>query len=248
MHPYLDASRFHAFAHRGGALEVPENSFEAFFHASDLGYRYFETDVQLTADGEVVVFHDDDMERLTGTRGLVSEKSWDEVRKLKVHGVGRIPLLNEVLEAFPKMKLNIDAKTDVVAGPLCKIGRAYMDRICFASDNDRRLQFMRDALGPDACTSSATGEMIRFALPALVGLKGTLPQGQCVQIPTHANFLPVLTKRMLNQAHEAGKVVHIWTIDDEGQMNRLIDFGVDGIMTDRPELLRQISEARGVWA
>jgi len=248
MHPFLSDTKFAAFAHRGGAHEVPENSLEAFEHAVALGYRYFETDVQLTADGVVVVFHDDEISRLTGKEGLVGDWSWSDLKSLKVNGKGQIPRLEDVLSAWPDLKLNIDAKTDQVAMPLCHIAKQVpSDRLCLASESDLRIKAIREEMGTSICTASATRETALFVLPALAGLPPRSMPAECLQIPPRSRGIPLVTPRQLAAAKSAGKAVHVWTIDDEAEMERLIDLGGDGIMTDRPSLLRGILKRRNLW-
>lgn len=249
MHAFLEGGPFAAFAHRGGALEAVENTMEAFAHAAALGYRYIETDVQVTSDGVVVIFHDDVLDRLTDLTGLVSDRTWDELSNTLVHGAGKIPRLEDALTAWPDMRFNIDAKTDDVAAPLCAIAREdNLDRLCLASDNDKRVTYIRDEMGVGACTAAATRETVRFFAAALMGLKPRACAGNCFQVPTHAYGIPFLTLRQLSRAREVGKPVHVWTIDEPAEMGRLTEIGVDGIMTDRPAQLRDVLKERDLWA
>jgi glycerophosphoryl diester phosphodiesterase len=248
MHAFLEGSEFTAFAHRGGALETAENTMDAFEHAVGLGYRYIETDVQLSADGIVVVFHDDRLDRLTDLEGRIADHPWEVLSRTKVHGTGFIPRLSDVLAAWPQVHFNIDAKTDDVAAPLCSIARLdNLDRFCLASDNDRRIAYIRSELGPRVCTAAASREAARFLLPPLLGLPPGHCDADCLQIPPRSMGLPLLTARQLNCAAEAGKAVHIWTIDDEREMEGLVDLGGGGIMTDRPWRLREVLKRRNLW-
>lgn len=249
MHPYLEGAQFTAFAHRGGALEAAENTMEAFAHAAELGFGYIETDVQLTSDGVVVVFHDDVLDRLTDLTGRVSDHTWAELAQTPVHGAGKIPRLEDALRAWPEMRFNIDAKTDDVAPPLCAIARGDdLDRLCLASDNDKRIAFIRSELGAGLCTPAATGETLRFFLAALVGLKPGPTAADCFQVPPRAHGVPFLTQRQRDRAQEAGKPIHVWTIDEPGEMEYLLDRDVQGIMTDRPTQLREVLKRRNLWA
>jgi len=248
MHSFLEGLEFIPFAHRGGALEAAENSIEAFAYAINLGYRYIETDVQLTADGVVVIFHDDVLDRVTGLSGQVSDHTWAELEETKVHGTGAIPRLADVLYAWPELRLNIDAKTDEVAGPLCRIAKAdNLERLCLASEDDKRINFIRGELGAGLCTAAATKEIASFFIPALVGLKGRPTPADCFQIPVGSHGLPLTTKRQLARAREAGKPVHIWTIDEKAEMEQLVERGVGGIMTDRPRVLREVLKQQNLW-
>jgi glycerophosphoryl diester phosphodiesterase len=248
MHSFLEGSAVAAFAHRGGALEGAENTLEAFQHAVDLGYRYIETDVQVTADGVVVIFHDDILDRVTDLKGQVSERTWDEISHAKVHGKGGIPRLEDALRAWPEVRFNIDAKTDQVAAPLCRIARAdRLERLCLASDSDKRIAFIREELGAAVCTAGATWETAAFLIPILAGLKPRPTAAHCFQVPPKAYGIPAASPRQLSRAQEEGKAVHIWTIDEEAEMERLLDLGVQGIMTDRPALLKEVLARRNLW-
>ena len=248
MHPFLEGLDFIPFAHRGGALEAAENSLEAFAYAINLGYRYIETDVQLTADGVVVVFHDDVLDRVTGLSGQVSDHTWAELEAIKVHGTGSIPRLEDVLQAWPELRLNIDAKTDEVAAPLCRIAKAdNLERLCLASEDDKRISFIREELGAGLCTAAATREIAIFFLSALSGLRPRPTPADCFQIPVRSHGLPLTTKRQLARARDAGKPVHIWTIDAKVEMEQLVERGVGGIMTDRPRALREVLKQQNLW-
>ena len=143
------------FAHRGGTEHAGENTFEAFGHAVELGFRYLETDVHLTDDGEVVAFHDETLDRVTDSFGRLDEASLATVRSAEVVGGGRIPTLLDLLEAFPEAMLNIDAKSDAVAGPLLEVlsSADALDRVCVASFSSKRLSRIRDMAGPALCTA-----------------------------------------------------------------------------------------------
>ncbi len=248
MHSFLDSGGFAAMAHRGGALEVVENTLEAFEHAAKLGYRYIETDVQLTSDGVIVIFHDDVLDRLTSATGQVKDHTWAELKALRVHDAGRIPRLEEVLEAWPAMRFNIDAKTEDVAAPLCRLAPRYdLDRLCLASSSDKRVGFIRSELGDRVCTAGASWEVAGFILPVLVGLPSRSTAADCFQVPLSFYGLPIITPPILARTRQAGKALHVWTIDEEAEMDRLIGLGVDGIMTDRPGMLKSVLERRGIW-
>lgn len=123
-HPYLDHDGPIPFAHRGGASEAPENTLPAFEYAVGLGYRYLETDVHATADGRLVAFHDASLDRVTDRRGRIAELPWSEVARAMVDGRAPIPLLNDLFEAFPDARINIDCKSDRAVEPLVHAVRA----------------------------------------------------------------------------------------------------------------------------
>ncbi|MFW6027462.1 MAG: glycerophosphodiester phosphodiesterase [bacterium] len=248
MHPYFEDG-FLAFAHRGGALEMPENTLAAFRRAADLGYRYLELDVRATRDGRVVVFHDAELERATDSQGIVSEFRWEDLEAVRVAGMEPIPLLEEVLETFPNLKINIDAKDDAVVEPLSSLLRRAdaLRRVCVGTFSGRRLARLRRLLGPDLCTALGPGEIMRLWLAARTRIPPGSFAGQCAQVPVGYYGTDVATPVFVKTCARAGLPVHVWTIDDPVEMNRLIDLGVSGLMTDRPEILKAELERRGLW-
>jgi glycerophosphoryl diester phosphodiesterase len=248
-HPYLDHHGPIAFAHRGGAGDWPENSLEAFSNAVGLGFTYVETDAHVTSDGVVIAFHDDNLDRVTDRNGLISELPWSEVSQARIDGIAPIPLLEDLLTSWPSLRINIDAKHDEVVEPLAALleRTRTLDRVCIGSFSDRRLDHFRERFGKEVCTSMGPRGVARIRA-ASFGLGRKVPDGDCLQVPTHAGKVPLVDKRFLRKAHRAGLPVHVWTIDDVEEMHRLLDLGVDGIMTDRPAVLRAVLESRGQWS
>jgi glycerophosphoryl diester phosphodiesterase len=243
-HPYLDWPGPIPFAHRGGASDAPENTMPAFDRAVRLGYRYLETDVHVTADGIVVAFHDDDLSRTCGRPGRISTLPWSEVSTARVDGTEPIPRLSDLVEAFPGARLNIDCKSDAAVGPLAdEVKRlGILDGVCLASFSDRRIRMLRRRIGAGACTSMATREL------ALLWATGVnLGRALAAQVPVRQGRVVVVTKRFVRWAHRRGIPVHVWTIDDPAEMHRLLDLGVDGIITDRPTVLKEVFVERGLW-
>lgn len=250
--PYLESKGLLAFAHRGGANVHPENTMPAFEHALSLGYRYIETDVHATKDGVLLAFHDDRLDRVTDKTGIIAEMTYDEVRGAKVEGKEPIPLMADLLTAFPQVKINIDPKADNAVEPLIKVLKAAKatERVGIGSFSDARLAAMRAALGPGLCTSMGPIAATRLRLGSFLGpLKGLLGgfAAGCAQLPVHQSGLRLIDRRMVDHAHELGLQIHVWTIDEPAEMHRLIDMGVDGLMTDEPEVLKSVLEARGLW-
>jgi glycerophosphoryl diester phosphodiesterase len=246
-----------AFAHRGGALEAPENTWEAFRRAEGLGYRYIETDVHATSDGIVVTVHDADLARTTGRPGLVRDARWAELSAVRATGSGEpIPRLDEALAAWPHIRWNIDAKHDSVVGPLIEtIHRAgALDRVCIVSFNDRRVARLRRAFGPKLCTAMGSGATALLRLASVVpggtgaALQGRIGDYGAAQVPVRRWGMTIVDRRLVETAHEQGSEVHVWTVDDATEMERLLDLGVDGIMTDRPEVLKDVLTRRNEWA
>jgi len=247
-HRYLDAHHPIAIAHRGGALEAPENTIQAFRSAHDLGFRYFETDAQLTADGVVVAFHDSRLDRVSEESGKILDWTWGDLANVAINGTGRLPTLLSLLQEFPNTRFNLDAKSDRVLAPLlaCIDEAQAFDRVCVGSFSDKRLRQARERHGDRLCTSFGPRAILDLVARSR-GIKRPLSDGFAVQVPETLRGIPVITSRFVEQAHEDGLVVHAWTIDDAAQMHRLLDLGVDGIMTDRPTVLRAVLESRGMW-
>lgn len=244
MHPYLDWPGPLAFAHRGGASDNPENTLPAFQHAVDLGYTYLETDVHATADGVLVAFHDADLRRTCGRPGRIDELPWREVSQARVEGAEPIPRFDDLLEAFPQARINIDCKADSGVDALIAALSRHdcLDRVCVGSFNDARIRRIRGQVGDRLCTSFGPAQiaLLRSGLPVPWG-------GQCAQIPVRQGPITVLSERTVSRARERGYHVHVWTIDEPEEMARLLDMGVDGIMTDRPVVLKDVLGRRGQW-
>lgn len=244
-HPFLDWPGPIPFAHRGGASIAPENTLAAFRHAVDLGYRYLETDVHATADGVLVAFHDVDLSRTCGRPGLIGEMSWSDVARARVDDREPIPLLEDLLEEFGEARINIDCKSDAAVEPLIATVRrtGCIDRICIGAFSDRRLRRLRGALGEGLCTALGPLEVAGLRL---LGRRPHTPTA--AQVPVRQGPIEIVTEGFIERSRRHGIDVHVWTIDDPDEMSRLLDLGVGGIMTDRPDLLREVLESRRQWA
>ncbi|WP_062388684.1 glycerophosphodiester phosphodiesterase family protein [Demequina iriomotensis] len=249
-HPYFDVP-FTALAHRGFSRDGLENSMAAFQAAVDLGFRYLETDGHGTADGVAVALHDASLDRTTDAEGEVAELPWETVRRARIGGVEPVPLLEDVLGTWPDVRVNIDVKAESGIVPIAEaIERTGAhDRVCVASFSAQRREATVARLSRPVATSAGTSEAARFFVGGLLGL-GTLRSLRGVdglQIPWRVGVVPVLAQRHIRLAHQAGKVVHVWTVNRREEMESLIDAGVDGIVSDRADLLRKVLEARGMW-
>lgn len=253
---FLDHPHPIAFAHRGGALEAPENSWTAFRRARELGYHYLETDVHATSDGVVVTIHDEDVARTTGHSGLVRDRTWSELSAIRLTGTDEpVPRLDDALASWPEMRWNIDAKHDSVVGPLVEtIHRSgALDRVCITSFDDRRLARIRRALGPGLCAGMGPAATAALRLGSVVpGRPGRVLAQRvagfgATQIPIRSGRIPMADHRLIDTAHRLGIEVHVWTVDDAPTMDRLLDLGADGIMTDRPSALKEVLIRRGAW-
>jgi glycerophosphoryl diester phosphodiesterase len=244
---YLDHPLPLAFAHRGGAGHYAENSWTAFEHAVGLGYAYLETDVHATADGVLVAFHDKTLDRVTDATGAIAALPYAAVAAARIGGTEPIPRLADLLGAWPDIRFNIDVKDAPAVRPLAEVLRrtAAYNRVCICSFSARRLQATRRALSRPVCmaTSPLDIGLLRYGLPAATLAPKFAAAGvRCAQIP--ASMASAL---FLRRARVAGLQVHVWTVDDATAMARLLDLGVDGIMTDQTELLRAVLTERGQW-
>jgi glycerophosphoryl diester phosphodiesterase len=258
-HPYLDGPHPRAYAHRGwhtgGGLE---NTMAGFVRAVDEGYSYLELDVHASADGVAVVHHDATLDRTTDGTGRIALLHSDALAEVRVGGVEPLPLLADVLAALPGARVTIELKSaaavDAVLGVLERLDAWH--RVCLGAFDERRLVRARRLGGARLCTSmgqaSAIGLRSRAwldALPSPLSLLPALPfTGQLAQLPHRFGPLTVVDDRLIAAAHAAGREVHVWTVDDPAEMAALLDAGADGLLTDRPDLLREVLQARGAWA
>jgi glycerophosphoryl diester phosphodiesterase len=245
---YLDHPRPLAFAHRGGgAGHFPENSWKAFEHAAGLGYAYLETDVHATADGTVVAFHDKTLDRVTDRTGRIARLTTAQVAAARIGGTEPIPLLADLIMAWPDVRFNLDVKDEPAIVPLIEVLRATnsWDRVCLTSFSGRRLEATRKLLPRPVCSAAAPAGVgaILAGLPArTLAARFSARSVRCAQIP-----FGMATSRFIDRAHAAGLQVHAWTVNDPALMASLLSLGVDGIMTDQAELLRDALLARGQW-
>lgn len=246
---------FTAMAHRGGALLAEnlgiENTMEAFENAVRLGYEYLETDVHATRDGVLVAFHDSNLHRVTDTAAEISDLSLAELRQVRVGGRAVIPTLDELFEGFGSCCFNLDIKAAGAADLLAAAIRRHdaAGRVCVGSFSARRLNRFR-RLAPHVPTSvSPVG--VAASLVGLVSRTPT-PSPRVFQVPLTHQVGPVtvriVTPARVRAVHGAGRKLHVWTIDDPVVMHELIDWGVDGIITDRPDLLKGVLSDRGMWS
>ena len=248
IHPYLDHDGPLAIAHRGGAGDHPENTERAFRHAVELGFTHVETDVHVTSDGVAVAFHDDVLDRVTDRVGIIAELPWSEVSRALVDGTDPICRLDDLLDGFPDTRFNLDPKHDAAVEPLAEVLRrtGATSRVCVGSFSDKRLDRMRSLMGNDLCTGTGPRRTLLLVLNSL-HLPVRPRNSMVAQVPVKSNGITIVTRRFVEAAHRLGMHVHVWTIDDSGEMDRLLDLGVDGLMTDLPELLKATYERRGQW-
>lgn len=251
--PFLDdPGPVLAFAHRGGARhpDLPglENTLRAFRHAAGLGYRYLETDVHVTRDGVLVAFHDLLLERVSDGVGRIEDLDTAALAGPRVAGEP-VPTLAELVDAFPEARFNVDLKADAAVAPLAAFvaERGLHDRVLVASFSLRRLRRFRRLIGPRVPTSASPAEVAAYVL-----LPGRLARAltrrvAALQVPHRVGPLTVASERLVRRAHAVGVQVHVWTVDDPAEMALLLDRGVDGLMTDRTDLLAAVLTERGLW-
>lgn len=254
-HPYLAASRPRAFAHRGwhvGDLAGLENTLAAFLRARDEGYSYVETDVHATRDGVLVVHHDATLRRVAGHPGVLRAMDWADVAPVRVRGREKLPRLEEALEALPGLRFNVDLKSPGTLRPMLELLERddVAERVAVASTDEGRLRAVRQRFSDRVVTGvsarAALSLRTRSVLPGVISRH--LPvAGDLAQLPVRFGGLPVVDATSLRAARAAGLEMHVWTVDRASEMHRLLDLGVDGLMTDRPDLLREVLMVRGAW-
>ncbi len=251
-HPFLLGPKPRAFAHRGwhiDDLDGMENSRSAFRRAVEEGYRYIETDVRATADGVAVVHHDATLNRTTDGRGAIRMLRWDVVRQAKIGGREPVARLDDVLEELPDTFFNIDVKDDHAVVPALRTIRAHnaWGRVCLASFSEHRVRRLARLGGDRLLTSLGRGSALALWTAAHLGdwpLR-TVVSGRAAQVPPAVGSLRVIDPRFISRAHRWGLEVHAWTVDDAAEMHALLDAGVDGLFTDRPDVLRDVLVQRG---
>ncbi|MEY9211338.1 glycerophosphodiester phosphodiesterase [Thermobifida halotolerans] len=256
---YLASPTPIGLAHRGGwstdssgrVRTDLENTAAAFEHAVRLGYRYLETDARATADGVLLAFHDPVLDRVTDREGTVAELPHSEVARARVGGSEPVPLLEDLLGSLPEARFNIDVKDDSAVEPLRRVLRRTnaWDRVCVGSFNQSRLERVRRTFDRPVTLSSGPVDVLRLRLASFVPLLLPLVRRDvsCVQIPLRHRGFPLLSRDLVAAAHRLGLQVHVWTVNDPTLMGRLLDLGVDGIVTDNTAALRRVLLDRGLW-
>jgi glycerophosphoryl diester phosphodiesterase len=255
-HPFFDTQGIQVIAHRGGRHLWPENTLFAFENASTLGVDVLEMDLHSTRDGAIVVIHDSTVDRTTDGTGLVQSYTLAELQSLdagyrwspdggETHPYrGQdivIPTLEAVLVAFPEILLNLEIKQSdpSVVVPLCKLLREYgaVERVLVASFDTNTIKAFRKNC-PEVPTSSGEDEIRLLYGLSRVFLAGVYsPKAEAVQVPEYSGKIQVMTKRFVDAAHGRGMAVHVWTVNEVADMERMLELGVDGIITDAPDLL-----------
>jgi glycerophosphoryl diester phosphodiesterase len=255
---YLDEAAHRgvlAFAHRGGAyhpeIEGLENTLAAFKHAVALGYDYLETDVHVTSDGVLLAFHDTVLDRVTDQQGAVADLTFEEVRHAMVGGREQVPTLTQLFDEFPVARFNVDIKSSGAVPVLAEFleQREAWDRVLVGSFSPGRLREFRRLTGGRVPLSAGPVEVALFRFLPSGRLADRLTRGRvaALQVPHRRGRWVIATRGLVRRAHAAGKHVHVWTIDDPDEMRLLLDRGVDGIFTDRTDLLKDVLIELGHW-
>jgi glycerophosphoryl diester phosphodiesterase len=256
--PYFGPMTPIAFAHRGGAKRWPENTLLAFRNAAELGYRHIETDIHETSDGRFVCFHDSRLERTTNGHGDLRDRTLAELQSLDAahnfiedgtysfRGAGvRIPTLEEALELDPRLHYNLEIKSEdpAVARRLWDFIEHHdiHDRVLVASEHDDVTDAFRTYSRGKVATSSGRRGALRFWTRVLTGTwRHAMFAFDALQIPRSVRGMNVITPRFVEAAHHHGIQIHVWTIDDPREMVELLAAGVDGLMTDLPDVLHEV--------
>ncbi len=242
-------------AHRGGSRIAPENTMPAFRAAVDQwGADMLELDVRLSRDGVVVIIHDETVDRTSDGTGAVGSFSFRELQELDAgyrfvdpHGVPsyrgkgvRFPRVEELLEAFPRMRLNIETKEPDVARPLVEAIRRHgaEDRVLVAAEFERCRRSVRAYPGPWGASRHQL--FVFWLLHRLPGGSPYTPPADIIQVPEVWKGLRVVSPGFVKAAHARNLPVQVWTVDDPDDMRRLLAMGVDGIQSDRPDLLAEV--------
>lgn len=249
---YADGPGPLAVAHRGGAGLAAENTLEAFTRSYALGVRYLETDIRATSDGQLVAFHDATLDRATTERGRVRDRTLAELRRVHVRGGGDSVLgLDELFAAFPDACFTVDVKEPAVIEPLARLLRAdgLAERVCLAAARGAWLRELAERTDGRVATALSWRALAQLASPRgqWSYRRWAFGSAAFAHVPLRLGRLPVFRHDLLQRAHGAGIRVLVWTVDDVPTMHRLLDDGVDGIMTDRPDLLREVLISRGQW-
>jgi glycerophosphoryl diester phosphodiesterase len=258
-HPALRGPLPLTFAHRGGAGLWPENTLQAFRGALELGSSHLETDLRMTRAGELVLFHDARLERTTNGSGELGAYTLAELERLDAgyhftsdgksfpwRGRGlKIPTFAELVAVAPSVCFNVELKErarDLPGALVAFIERhGLAERIVVAAERHELGRDFRRRSGGHIPTSASRRECLEFWFASRLRLTGALrPPYQALQVPVRAGNVTLVTPRLLDAAHRAGLAVHVWTIDEPVEMIRLLDLGVDGLMSDYPDRLRGV--------
>lgn len=233
---------FIGLSHRGNSKDFIENSFEAFNSVIQMGYEYIETDLRMTLDGEVIAFHDPDLKRLFNLDLLVKDLTFNEIANLFKEKNCRLLTLEDALKEFPHVNFNIDLKVKEAIQHSVKVVADLnsFDRVCFASFHSSHTKKVLH-LNQNAIVSMSMKDVALFKFFKIYNKRIKV-----IQIPIKWKGIKLLTRNLMQEAYKNNLLVHVWTVNDEVTINNLIDIGVNGIITDQPELLMKTMKERNL--
>ncbi len=242
-HPYFAGVTPRVFAHRGLHLNAPENTASAFQAAVDAGVTFIETDVVGSRDGVAMISHDTTLDRVSDRTGRVNSLTAAELADVDLGGEGFMTLA-QALQRFPDTRFNIDVKD---AGSIDGVVSAVhdmdaFDRVLLTSFSAARRRAVTTRL-PGTASSASSSEFLAIAAALRLGITPPLPLIHALQIPEKANGVTLVTEKLVDHYHRAGLEVHVWTVNDEATMRRLLEMGVDGIVTDRADLALRVIDS-----
>jgi len=239
-HPYFAGLTPRVLAHRGLHTNAPENTAGSFQAAINAGATFIETDVVGSRDGIAVISHDTTLDRVSSLSGAVSSLTAAELANVDLGGEGFITL-PEALERFPTTRFNIDVKDEkAIEGVVSAVRDAdALDRVLLTSFSASRRRAVVDQL-PGVASSPSAREFLAIAAATRFGITPPLPLIHALQIPERANGITFVTERLVERYHRAGLEVHVWTVNDEDTMRRLLAIGVDGLVTDRADIAMSV--------
>ena len=231
---------FIGLSHRGNSQNFIENSFEAFNSVIQMGYKYIETDLRMTLDGEVIAFHDPDLKRLFNLDLWVKDLTFNEIADLFKEKNCRLLTLEDALKEFPHINFNIDLKVKEAIQHSVKVVADLnsFDRVCFASFHSSHTKKVLH-LNQNAIVSMSMKDVALFKFFKIYNKRVKV-----IQIPIKWKGIKLLTRNLMQEAYKNNLLVHVWTVNDEVTINNLIDIGVNGIITDKPELLMKTMKER----
>lgn len=251
--PYLASTHPLAISHRGYSRGGLENSLSSFQAAVELGYCYLETDINTTADGVALVIHDATLDRTTDKNGTIAALPYSAVSQARIAGSEPITTLEEFLTALPTARFNIDVKDAGSVAPMIEAIEKFglHERVCVASFSERRRRRVLAGLSRPVASSPGQSLLVAYFalspwLPASL-LRALMRGVDVLQIPPRHLGIKLVTRAAVRRAHKLDLKIHVWTINDPAQMHALFDVGVDGIISDRADLLAEVMRQRGYW-
>ncbi len=245
---FFNKDKFLRFSHRGFAKDCDENTIRAFEKAQKIGFDLFELDVRSSKDNIVYVFHDKNFRRLIQKNYTISSLMSYQIEKISLKKGGKILKLEDLFKIIPKAKFNIDVKSNDTIKPFCNLIKKFKmeKRICVASFSDKRIKKIIKNLGSNTCHSMGTTRVVIFFISFILGFNYKCSSSY-IQLPSHYFFLPLISKKIIKYAHNLNYELHLWTINNEEEMIKYIEMGVDGIMTDECEKLKNILINKKKW-